>query len=330
MKEQMSREISFPDIEPDIWIKMIQFLQPGGSREMVLENLNEVLEYYDKYEFQSGVKMCDAMIEQYLKQLKNSYSCYTSNDEVKDQAIQIALLAHKFHLPQSKENVMHMVSYYLTGNCISTSQIRSVLPLVIDCRQTLEHLINIADGPSVKKRSMEELALMVEEQSFATKYKTRSWQIDELGEAVDFLKVDKIYVGNAGFEKVNGEYSRRHRRRRRHGHSQNVDAAMKYDYAKNIETNDGGETSSMIVISATDPFGNSWQIAEDVAHDDRGLPADGLQGDVYYIWKSDIFSTLIPPKCGWQIVEGRAPGVDVDPELPSPRVSYSLLESSYR
>ena len=320
-KEQMSRKLSFPDIEPVFWIKMIQYLEPGGSREMVIENLMEVLEYYNKYEFQSGVKMCDAIIDQYFEDLKHRH--YPSNDHSIDQAVQIALLAHRFNLPQSKENAENVVSYLLTNshNYLSASQIRSVLPLVIECRQTLEHLVNVSDGPSVMKRSMEELALIVEEQSFATKFKTRSWQITELGEAVDSLTVEHIDVCNAGFEKANGKYTRRNSR-----YSHNAGAAMKYVYEKNIETL-GGETSSIIVILATDPFGTAWQIVE-LTPDDRGLTVAGVQVDVYYKWKSDTFTTLIPPKSGWEIVEGTEPEVDVDPGIPSPRVLYSIDSSS--
>ena len=57
-QEQETRTISFPDIEPGVWEKMIRFLEPGGSREMTLVDVLEVLPFYNQYDFESGMQMC--------------------------------------------------------------------------------------------------------------------------------------------------------------------------------------------------------------------------------------------------------------------------------
>ena len=70
MKERKSRTITFPDITPQIWELMMKFIDdPIASRTMKAEDVAKVAEYYDKYEFTIGTKLCDLILEEYFQAL---------------------------------------------------------------------------------------------------------------------------------------------------------------------------------------------------------------------------------------------------------------------
>ena len=62
MREQETRTISFPEIHSADWESMIGYLQPGALPPQTLDQVRVVLPFYDKYEFQSGLAICDRML----------------------------------------------------------------------------------------------------------------------------------------------------------------------------------------------------------------------------------------------------------------------------
>ena len=67
MRERDDYVISFPDIKPDVWAKMMQFLDsPIAAREMSAKDVVEVAPLYDKYEFVEGMKLCSYVMMDYL------------------------------------------------------------------------------------------------------------------------------------------------------------------------------------------------------------------------------------------------------------------------
>ena len=62
-----TKEIRFPDVAPALWKKAMEFLAPGGSLHMCVEDIAEVLPFYIQYQFRSGIRMCDLFIENMLK-----------------------------------------------------------------------------------------------------------------------------------------------------------------------------------------------------------------------------------------------------------------------
>ena len=62
VREQETRTISFPDIDSTDWESMIGYLQPGALPPQTLDQVRVVLPFYDKYEFQSGLAICDRML----------------------------------------------------------------------------------------------------------------------------------------------------------------------------------------------------------------------------------------------------------------------------
>lgn len=57
------REITFPDITPSQWDRMIQFLiDPFALESMSVNDAIELAVLYDKYEFKTGIKICDDIL----------------------------------------------------------------------------------------------------------------------------------------------------------------------------------------------------------------------------------------------------------------------------
>ena len=61
MREQKTRTISFSEIDSADWESMIGYLQAGVPPQ-TLDQVCAVLPFYDKYEFQSGLAICDRML----------------------------------------------------------------------------------------------------------------------------------------------------------------------------------------------------------------------------------------------------------------------------
>ncbi|KAL9189363.1 hypothetical protein ACHAXT_009038 [Thalassiosira profunda] len=68
MREREERTISFPDISPDVWRKMLTFLDdPIAIRNMTPKDALEVVPFYDKYEFVEGRRLCNQVVADYLR-----------------------------------------------------------------------------------------------------------------------------------------------------------------------------------------------------------------------------------------------------------------------
>lgn len=61
MQEQQSRRITFPEISPDAWDKMMEFLEIGGVG-MSYQDALKVISFYDKYQFEGGIKIVDKVL----------------------------------------------------------------------------------------------------------------------------------------------------------------------------------------------------------------------------------------------------------------------------
>jgi len=60
-------EISFPDIDPAVWVKMIGFLEdPVKARNMTVQDALEVVQFYTQYIFPKGCALCSDVMVIYL------------------------------------------------------------------------------------------------------------------------------------------------------------------------------------------------------------------------------------------------------------------------
>ena len=102
MKESESRTITFPDISPDTWDLMMKFVDdPIASRSMKPEDVVRVANFYDKYEFSDGRSLCDLVLAEYFKSVKeNTLSPGTVAPDV-DFIVASVVLAEEANLVQA-------------------------------------------------------------------------------------------------------------------------------------------------------------------------------------------------------------------------------------
>lgn len=67
MKESKTYDLSFPDIKPSTWCKMMEFLEcPMKARQMKVEDARVVAPFYDQYDFYKGCQLCNLVLEEYF------------------------------------------------------------------------------------------------------------------------------------------------------------------------------------------------------------------------------------------------------------------------
>jgi len=70
MAENETRALSFPDIEPVVWQKMLYLLEdPSKARRASVKDAMQTVMLYDKYQFPKGKKLCSDIFVDYFEQL---------------------------------------------------------------------------------------------------------------------------------------------------------------------------------------------------------------------------------------------------------------------
>lgn len=302
MKESTTMSISFPDIEPQLWKKMMKFLEPGGSRDTSLADISEMLPVFDEYRFGIALATIDNVYADYLEMYRNR-SISSLNKS-------IPLLSYQYELPRSKEMAVEYVRKIFTERIglgeLEDQDLRALLPMIHRDEEALREIFSFLFG--MDKASKMELAEMVEKsavESFAASFRTRCNQVYEQIDLVRNLNVKEITVDFSGVESINGEYQRGYSMARR-----SRDGAMCATFSRSFQWN---SVASVAIIRALDPFGKKWQI---------GITAHGDEEneEVIYEWECD-YSSLVPPKYGWRVVD--------ETYEPAPKLRYYCDSRSY-
>ena len=66
MKEGQTKKITFPEIEPHEWEAMMMYLESGKRETPHVDEAKRLAKWYDKYEFQNGLAMCDGVIHDFI------------------------------------------------------------------------------------------------------------------------------------------------------------------------------------------------------------------------------------------------------------------------
>ncbi|CAB9504278.1 expressed unknown protein [Seminavis robusta] len=102
MQEKATNEIIFHDVHPDLFEKALNFLQePCAARSMTAKDASELIEFYDKYDFEGGLKLCDEVIAAYLEH-QNALGLMTPPDDL-GILVDAAALAYQINLPKAKD-----------------------------------------------------------------------------------------------------------------------------------------------------------------------------------------------------------------------------------
>ena len=146
MKESKDSVLSFPDITPHVWTKMLKFLDnPIAVREMTAKDAVEVATFYDKYEFVEGKKLCSYVMMDYLSDesldiMEKSLSL--DNDEI-DLIVNSVVVAHKANMEEVfKKGMKYIINKLRSGGDIpygrlmfTESHLTKLVPALSFCKE---------------------------------------------------------------------------------------------------------------------------------------------------------------------------------------------------
>lgn len=100
-------EISFPEISPSQWKRMIVFLtDPVATRNMSKEDAMELVFLYDKYDFHTGIKLCDEVLSSMFYKNEQEFKERMNNLELLDRCVQVIVLSYEKSLKKTLANGM--------------------------------------------------------------------------------------------------------------------------------------------------------------------------------------------------------------------------------
>ena len=167
MREQETRTLTFPDISPSIWQKMMTYLDnPLAIRQMKPEDVKDVALLYDKYEFTQGCELCKYIMIDYFDSLQELEEEYALDLEL---YIDLVIIAHKATFRDAfgvyyKDYLFYTMEYESSryNRTIFTEEhLRKVFPLLKDyptfdwteLNSTLETML----GKSPGDKSLDEM-----------------------------------------------------------------------------------------------------------------------------------------------------------------------------
>jgi len=136
MSEAASRELSFPDVDPEIWEKMISLLEdPLAVLDMTVEDAVGVLPLYDKYQFHRGKDLCGRVLSKFISDMNDTADL--------DQLIDVLLVADSSeHLEHTREIGVEALQKRLQMPNLrimfTVSQIERLVPLLQKEERLLE------------------------------------------------------------------------------------------------------------------------------------------------------------------------------------------------
>lgn len=296
MRESSTMKISFPDISPTVWRKMMSFLEPGGTREVKIEDYGEILPFFDKYNFKIGIDLCDEIYSDYFHLRKKGSIASWS------MLVPMASQSYEFGLPRSKAQAIEFARDMFdrgTTYQMEANDFRSLIQLIQDEEETLKSIMSLTYGEEeVSDKTLEEMKDIVNNGSFMSLFRTKCMQIDELAEVLRQLTVKRLEIRSSGVDDINGEYTREYA-----GDMMDKPGAMYYLYSMSVVRD---EVPAKAILEALDPFGKKWQISITPI-------GEAMEPQVYYTWKTD-YGSLVPPKYGWV--------ADSEEYAPLPSLSY--------
>ncbi len=337
MVEQETRSLSFPDVTPDEWERWLYHLEPRGAHEVLAphgdsilsEDMYAALAFYEKYQFVSGLELCDYKISSLIKltlKSKHSYDFYRYGGFYED-VVKLAkvLRADEYDLPLTKakdalpEFIASGLSFFY--HKVSEEDLKMLLSQMYEADEkslskTLLPLVDIACGATYEERSLEDMMSKAYEDSFVSKLKTKREQNRCHQAILDRLRVQymRVEIHNAPWpvSLVVGNYEISER----FGPIDTADlGAMGRFYGMNIIEND---VSKSIVIQPMDGLGSAWAISKQDG--DYSTRCKGGNATCLFKWDGKGNNMLCPPNKGWIYVGDE----NVDSENIGIEIHYSL------
>jgi len=129
MLESESRSLSFPDIEPPVWQKMLALLEdPLEGRQMDVDDALQVFPFYDKYQFPKGIKLCDHVFHEFVAGFDGKDIPAASVDTV----IDVSVMADRVATGKAKKVCLRHLQAMITCSeyCLTEEEINKLIPLI--------------------------------------------------------------------------------------------------------------------------------------------------------------------------------------------------------
>ena len=330
-KETQDKHICFPDVEPEIWEKLIRFLEPGGMKvsQLTHEELLDLVPICDKYQFEDGMRFCNDFLEQFYERIRESFCLYDRTEVY----IPLAVMVYNLDLPckpKAMEYAAKILSTWLLH--LREDEIKQLLPLVENDDVVLRAAVTTVVGRKSEDMSIEEIRAATKEEDFPTRCVTRTKQVKELDVILQAMHVGDSGIcvsvlngGNLLGEALSGTYKECDRRSGRQTYQHIVrerpaaPGALRFIYKREVRSYGGRQADAR--IEAVDVFGNKWElfVLEEVNEEGSGEEEDESKVEkkhnrrVYFTWEGG-YSSLFPPKSGWKRVDDMEenPRCDVD------------------
>jgi len=347
MKESSHRVITFPDISPENWKKMMNILEPNilephrkfprTSRIHRDEDLLEVSPLFDKYQFTRGLQLCDDYLSHLLDLNNFISSSHHQEENVLEFIVPCILIAHELHLKKSEPIATQCATYILTEMTqesrynILPRYVSALIPFVVLKNKVICYMVKTILGrrEDLSADSMAEIAL---EESFAEEYLSKLQPINNQRELLDWhLKIGELKVTLTHEREINDNVlMNRHIKSisflKFKAAGAPLPGVMRYTYFNNKDRD-------RLVFRAMDPFGKKWQLRveetsyehisalgrnkwtqkeeiDEVSQAEERKAQETLDQDrcrVLLFWEGD-YGSIVPPKSGWKFSQSLSTG----------------------
>ena len=132
MLESKSLEIRFPDIEPEVWLKIIALLEdPTKARDITVQEAMQFSPIYDKYDFQKGCLLCSRVLTEYIEEKQPTLDL--------NLRVDIFLLADRLGLKQVYEACLEDFRQY-NKIMFTEDHLKKLAPLIAKERNLLDYM----------------------------------------------------------------------------------------------------------------------------------------------------------------------------------------------
>ncbi|OEU23380.1 hypothetical protein FRACYDRAFT_233552 [Fragilariopsis cylindrus CCMP1102] len=99
-------EITFPDISPSQWKRMIKFLtNVKAAWDMSKKDAIELIILYDKYDFTQGIELCDRVLSSIFYKDSEEFKKHRNDLDLLDRCIDVVVLSHEKNLKETMKYV---------------------------------------------------------------------------------------------------------------------------------------------------------------------------------------------------------------------------------
>lgn len=120
MKESLSMEIHFPDVDIDTWNAMLAYLEkPTMARTMTVQEAIALAMVYDKYDFTNGRDLCNKVISEFFVDTERKEA--NESPDI-DLVIEAVVVASNAHLSAARDQGMKFIFEKLRMKMFSTIQ----------------------------------------------------------------------------------------------------------------------------------------------------------------------------------------------------------------